>query len=867
MSAVRPQLVAALGAAFVAVVSPARLDGQATAAARGSAARCPGGARATVAPAWTAPLDRRVTLGHADSTLGLALERVAREAHIRLSYSPDLVPVARAACVEANHVAVGDALVALLAGTGSAPVPAGGDLVVLSPARGVVPLAASPADRAGFARTVPQLERVVVTGTATGAPERASPFALAVVDPRSVGAAGTLSLDALLNGTVPGLWVWPSSPQAALMRYGSLRGASSFGVSAPKVYVDGIEVANPLLGMPLDPDQVKSVEVIRGPQGAALYGADAIDGVINIVTRHDGMAPGTPRLELRASAGASRSEIAGAERDVLAQDHALLLRAGSAARSASIGLSLATLGAYLPGASARQLLASGGSRWIGARSVATGTARFYAMDGDTPPNPALSGVAGGPDSLASPATVRQYTVGTSFTLYGSDAWTHAVTAGVDGFRLGGVSTDGVPVLSAADSALRASTGDGDRLTLRASSTRRSGDPAATQGTITFAAEQVGTRERTTGATRLATTMVGAGSAGSAAADTGTTLAWWSSTGLLAQGELSLRRALFVSGGARLERGAVSGSDATWSLLPMLGASWVTTAGDATVKLRGAYGRGIRPVRTVARGSSWMRHGGTGTITTPALSPEEQSGVELGGDLFLGARVALHVTRFDQRASGLVQPVAVLDTMRRAAGGPRGSGGAGGGSGELTEVRVAYLLQNVGAIDNRGWELQVGTAVGALAVTGTLSFVQSRVATLASGYRGDLREGDRVLEVPARTAGLTAAWKSSRWELAASASRAADWVAYDRVALAGALADSTRAGAPRSAVPVGAQLRHFWRAYDGRTHLAARLSRAAWRDATISLAGENLLGVQRGEPDNATIVPGRTITVGVRTRIR
>src|SRR3712207_8820873 len=42
-------------------------------------------------------------------------------------------------------------------------------------------------------------------------------------------------------------------------RYGSVRGASSFGVSTPKVYIDGIEVANPLLLTQLDPARVQRV--------------------------------------------------------------------------------------------------------------------------------------------------------------------------------------------------------------------------------------------------------------------------------------------------------------------------------------------------------------------------------------------------------------------------------------------------------------------------------------------------------------------------------------------------------------------------------------------------------------------------------
>src|SRR4030095_17127898 len=84
---------------------------------------------------------------------------------------------------------------------------------------------------------------------------------------------------------------------------GSIRGASSFGLSSPKLYIDGIEVANPLIVQHFDPSTSERVEVIRGPQGSALYGADANSGVVNIITRHDGAAPDGQRLQLASTAG------------------------------------------------------------------------------------------------------------------------------------------------------------------------------------------------------------------------------------------------------------------------------------------------------------------------------------------------------------------------------------------------------------------------------------------------------------------------------------------------------------------------------------------------------------------------------------
>jgi iron complex outermembrane receptor protein len=216
----------------------------------------------------------------------------------------------------------------------------------------------------------------------------------------------------------------------------------------------------------------------------------------------------------------------------------------------------------------------------------------------------------------------------------------------------------------------------------------------------------------------------------------------------------------------------------------------------------------------------------------------------------GERFALDVTRFDQRASGLVQPVAVL---LYGSGGPVPNGLAG-------PPRLLYQLQNVGAIDNRGWEIQARSSFGALALGASFTQVDSRVARLATGYLGDLREGDRMLEVPARTMGLNAAWNSSRWSLSGSVARAADWVNYDKVALATAIsADSTG-----WLTPVGAALRAYWRTYEGTTRVNARASFALRQHTWITASGDNLLNRQLGEPDNVTVVPGRTINVGLRT---
>ena len=62
---------------------------------------------------------------------------------------------------------------------------------------------------------------------------------------------------------------------------------------------------------------------------------------------------------------------------------------------------------------------------------------------------------------------------------------------------------------------------------------------------------------------------------------------------------------------------------------------------------------------------------------------------------------------------------------------------------------------------------------------------------------------------------------------------------------------------------GAQLRTYWRKYEGVTRLGGNFAYALGGGISLNLHGENLLDYQTGEPDNITVVPGRTITGGLK----
>jgi iron complex outermembrane receptor protein len=779
-------------------------------------------------------LAKPVSLHGRGISLREALDRVAATAGVRLSYSAELLDLSRPVCIEYEFTPLGQVLEELLAEASLRPVVLGGDQIVLTP---VAPRDAGSVQTSPILKSVGMLDRVVVTGSTIGASQRALPVALDVIAGQQLAQRGVSSISGALDGVVPGLWVWEQSPLNLLARYGSIRGASSFGVSYPKVYVDGIEVANSLLVTHLDPESVSRIEVIRGPQGAALYGADAISGVMNIVTRQDGVENGEPKADIRTQGGTSSSDYSAS--NVLTQSHSVSLRTGTNVKSARLGGTVSTMGAFIPGASSQQVSASGGLRFVRPRAVINGTFRFFAQDTKTPTSPLLDALqVSSPMAILDSSnrqSVRELTIGTSGIFAQNERWTHSAVAGMDGYTLeSGAMGDGA-FPSPLDSALRAATGNAVRTTLRASSVGQFGNISRTAATITIAAEHSFVHDETV--TMSASPKAGAGLSTS---DRYALAESRSNAGVIGQVSASFRESLFLTGGLRIERntGLVGVGDI--ATLPMLGASVVRSFPIGTLKVRAAFGRGIRPPQTSNRSGLLMGIGGT-------PSPEEQTGIEAGADFFFGTNAVLHATHFDQRASGLIQPVSVYNVTSNE---------------NLPRYRrLVYELQNVGEITNRGWELSGSVGDGPWSLGGTFSQIDSRVRKLASLYTGDLRPGDRMLEVPARTFGMNAGYAKGRLSMSWRVSRASDWVNYDRLSLLSAFATENS----ESGDFVGPELRSYWKQYSGVTRVGGRVGLTVSRGMSLMLDGENLLDEQRGEPDNITVLPGRTLSAGLRVR--
>jgi TonB-dependent SusC/RagA subfamily outer membrane receptor len=137
-----------------------------------------------------------------------------------------------------------------------------------------------------------ELDQVVVTGTAGATQRRELGTSVAALNVSEVTAQTAVpSIEQLLNGRTPGVVVLSTSGQVGAGSQVRVRGIGTFSLSStPLVYVDGIRSNNTSTGLiarfnDFDPEEIESIEVLKGPAAATLYGTEAARGVINIITK------------------------------------------------------------------------------------------------------------------------------------------------------------------------------------------------------------------------------------------------------------------------------------------------------------------------------------------------------------------------------------------------------------------------------------------------------------------------------------------------------------------------------------------------------------------------------------------------------
>jgi TonB-linked SusC/RagA family outer membrane protein len=171
-----------------------------------------------------------------------------------------------------------------------------------------------------------RLEEIVVTGTGGSVEKRTLGNSITTVDVADLTSkTSVLNITEVLQSKTPGVTILPGSGAPGSAGEIRIRGASSLSGYKPVVFIDGIRYNIDDLGgfsatgggtaglaqstqvtsalNNLNPNDVESIEVIKGPAAATLYGAEAANGVIQIITKKGTRGQQAVRWSFRAERG------------------------------------------------------------------------------------------------------------------------------------------------------------------------------------------------------------------------------------------------------------------------------------------------------------------------------------------------------------------------------------------------------------------------------------------------------------------------------------------------------------------------------------------------------------------------------------
>ena len=162
------------------------------------------------------------------------------------------------------------------------------------------------------------LEEIVITGQAGGVERRRLSTSVEVITPRQIQMTPAMRIDELLQAQLPSAQVRFTSGQPGTASMIRSRGVvSAMNATTPVIYVDGVRVDNlntraslqvntggaqssALPDIPLE--NVERIEFTKGGAATTLYGSDAANGVIQIITM-EGL-PGRRTLSFETELGA-----------------------------------------------------------------------------------------------------------------------------------------------------------------------------------------------------------------------------------------------------------------------------------------------------------------------------------------------------------------------------------------------------------------------------------------------------------------------------------------------------------------------------------------------------------------------------------
>jgi TonB-linked SusC/RagA family outer membrane protein len=160
-----------------------------------------------------------------------------------------------------------------------------------------------------LAKDLTELSKVVVTGVTKATEQIKLPFTVSRLDSSQMPVGGSSPI-AQLQGKIPGATIVSESGRPGTAPSIVLRGPVSLNASGrsqePLYLLDGVPLQGSLPD--INPSDIEDVEIVKGAAAAALYGARAGAGVINITTKSGKNALPGVKVGARTEVGSSNLE-------------------------------------------------------------------------------------------------------------------------------------------------------------------------------------------------------------------------------------------------------------------------------------------------------------------------------------------------------------------------------------------------------------------------------------------------------------------------------------------------------------------------------------------------------------------------------
>jgi outer membrane receptor protein involved in Fe transport len=180
----------------------------------------------------------------------------------------------------------------------------------------------------------------------------------------------------------------------------------------------------------------------------------------------------------------------------------------------------------------------------------------------------------------------------------------------------------------------------------------------------------------------------------------------------------------------------------------------------------------------------------------------------------------------------------------------------------SEAPSTYRYENVGQVHNTGVELEGSAVIGPAYIKAQYGYASARVGDLGPGYTGDQRIGDQVFITPKHKAGVTAVLSLfNRLTLAGGLTYVGSWLNYDYLAEFGCLG-GTRACPPEFTAT--GSTRAFLMSYPSFVKVRLSASSAVSPRLSVFIKADNLTDTRAYEIDNFEFpIFGRVTSVGLQ----